>query len=331
MKGVAKLASGAGHVAYAERPAAIAGQGEVVIELLAAGICGTDLHIEAGEYPCLPPVTMGHELCGRVVELAPDVDEAWGDARVTSETFFSTCGVCRWCRAGRPSVCPQRVSLGSHVDGAFAPRIRVPVRNLHRVPDALSDSAAAICEPLACVCNSLSDPASVDAGDEVLVIGPGAIGLLAAQVARSNGGHVHVRGTATDEARLELARSFGFETSTVDQPFSGDAPDVVVECSGAGPAIATALESITRGGTLVQMGLRGAPVTVPFDEICFKELRVRSGFAANPVAWRRALRLLADGEIQLEPLISGAAELADFERLFARSRAADGVKFVLVP
>lgn len=331
MKGVAKLAYGEGHVAYAERPDVVAGPGEVVIDLLAAGICGTDLHIAAGEYPCLPPVTMGHEFCGRVAELGPGVESAWAGARVTSETFFSTCGVCRWCRSGRPSICPQRVSLGSHVDGAFAPHIRVPVRNLHRVPDALSDRAAAICEPLACVCNSLSDPASVDAGDEVLVMGPGAIGLLAAQVARGNGGRVHVRGTATDEARLELARSLGFETSTADRPFAGDAPDVVVECSGAGPAIATALEVISRGGTLVQMGLRGAPVTVPFDEICFKELRVRSGFAANPVAWRRALRLLDDDAIQLEPLISGTAELADFERVFARSRAADGVKFVLVP
>jgi L-iditol 2-dehydrogenase len=331
MKGVAKLAPGAGHVAYAGRPDVIAGPGEVVIELLAAGICGTDLHIEAGEYPCLPPVTMGHELCGLVAELGPGVDEAWAGARVTSETFFSTCGVCRWCRAGRPSICPQRASVGSHVDGAFAPRIRMPVRNLHRVPETLSDRAAAICEPLACVCNSLSDPASVDAADEVLVIGPGAIGLLAAQVARANGGQVHIRGAATDEARLELARSLGFETSTADRPFSGDAPDVVVECSGTGPAIATALEVITRAGTLVQMGLRGAPVTVPFDEICFKELRVRSGFAANPIAWRRAMALLATGAIQLEPLISGAAELSDFERVFARSRAADGVKFVLVP
>jgi L-iditol 2-dehydrogenase len=142
---------------------------------------------------------------------------------------------------------------------------------------------------------------------------------------------VHVRGTARDEARLELARSLGFETSTTDEPFAGEAPDVVVECSGAAPGIAAGLETVTRGGTIVQMGLRGAPVTVPFDEICFKELRVRSGFAANPVAWLRAMRLLRDGAIQLEPLITEAVELADFERAFARSRAADGVKFVLVP
>jgi L-iditol 2-dehydrogenase len=330
MKGVAKLAHGEGHVAYAERPDVVAGPGEVVIDLLAAGICGTDLHIAAGEYPCLPPVTMAPEFCGRVAELGPGVESDWAGARDLGDVLLDLRGV-------------PLVPLGAaeHLPAARLARVarRRRVRAAHPRAGAqspqgagrFSDRAAAICEPLACVCNSLSDPASVDAGDEVLVIGPGAIGLLAAQVARGNGGRVHVRGTATDEARLELARSFGFETSTADRPFAGDAPDVVVECSGAGPAIATALEVISRGGTLVQMGLRGAPVTVPFDEICFKELRVRSGFAANPVAWRRALRLLDDDAIQLEPLISGTAELADFERVFARSRAADGVKFVLVP
>ena len=331
MKGVAKLAPGPGHVEYAERPDAVAGPGEVVISLLAAGICGTDLHIEAGEYPSVPPVTMGHEFCGVVAELGAGVDSSWAGARVTSETFFSTCGECRWCRAGRPSICPFRKSVGTHVDGAFAPRIRMPARNLHRLPDSVSDRAGAICEPLACVCNSLSDPAAIDAGDEVLITGPGAIGLLAAQVARVNGGRVHVRGTPGDGERLELARRLGFETSTTEEPYPGEAPDIVVECSGAGPAIATALEVVTRGGTIVQMGLRGAPVTVPFDEICFKELRVRSGFASNPTAWRRTMQLVADGLIQLEPLITEQAELADFRRVFDRSRAADGVKFVLVP
>ncbi len=331
MKGVAKLAPGPGNVAYADRPDVVAGAGEVVIDVLAAGICGTDLHIEAGEYPSVPPVTMGHEFCGVVAELGDGVDAAWLGRRVTSETFYSTCGHCRWCRAGRPSICAERRSVGTHVDGAFAPRVRMPARNLHRVPDSLSDRAAAICEPLACVCNSLSDPPSIDAGDEVLVIGPGAIGLLAAQVARASGGRVHVRGTPADEARLGLARTLGFETSTVAEPFAGEAPDVVVECSGAEAAISAALETVTRAGTIVQMGLRGSPVTVPFDEICFKELRVRSGFAANPNAWLRAMRLLAAGAIELEPLITEAVELADFERAFARSRAADGVKFVLVP
>ena len=163
------------------------------------------------------------------------------------------------------------------------------------------------------------------------MIGPGAIGLLAAQVARASGGRVHVRGTAADEERLELARRLGFETSTVDEPFAGDAPDVVVECSGAGPAIATALEVVTRGGTIVQMGLRGAPVTVPFDEICFKELRVRSGFAANPIAWRRAMRLLDDGRDPARAADQRRRRAGRLRERIRALRAADGIKFVLVP
>ena len=238
---------------------------------------------------------------------------------MTSETFYSTCGHCRWCRSGRPSICAERRSVGTHVDGAFAPRVRMPARNLHRVPDALSDLAAAICEPLACVCNSLSDPASVDAGDEVLVIGPGAIGLLAAQVARANGGRVHVRGTparrgparARAQSRLRDLDGGSSRSRAMPRTSSSSAP--------APPrASPTGLETVTRGGTIVQMGLRGAPVTVPFDEICFKELRVRSGFAANPIAWLRAMRLLRAGAIQLEPLITRGRRAG---RLRARLRA----------
>ena len=331
MRGVAKLAAGPGNVAFTERPDAVAGPGQVVVELLAAGVCGTDLHIEAGEYTGAPPMTMGHELCGTVAELGAGTDEALLGARVTSETFFSTCGLCRHCRSGRPSVCPERRSIGTHVDGAFAPRVLLPAINLHRVPAHLSDHAAAICEPLACVCNSLCDPAAIDVGDEVLVVGPGAIGLLAAQVARHAGGSVHVRGAPSDGQRLALARKLGFETSTADVPYAGRAPDVTIECSGAEAGIAAALECTRRGGTIVQMGLRGAQVTVPYDEICFKELRVRAGFASNPIAWRRAMPLLERQAIELAPLISGVVELADFQQAFARSRAADGVKFVLVP
>jgi len=217
---------------------------DVLIRVHRTGICGTDLHIEAGEYPSVPPVTIGHELCGTVVETGAGVDAAWYGERVVSETYFSTCGRCRHCRAGRPNLCPERRSIGTHVDGAFAESVVVPARGLHRVPEALADAAAVLCEPLACVCQSLLDPPAIMPGDRVLVVGPGAIGLLAAQVAAAGGAEVEVRGTSQDGPRLALARTLGCETSLAgEEALDGDAYDVTVDCSGAGPGIADALRA----------------------------------------------------------------------------------------
>jgi L-iditol 2-dehydrogenase len=328
VRGLTKLAPGPGNLALAERPEPKPEPGHVVLEVVAAGICGTDLHIADGEYATETPVTMGHEVSGIVAALGDRLDERWLGARVVSETYFSTCGHCRFCTSGRPNLCAERRSIGTHVDGAFAPLLHVPVSGLHRIPDWLDDSTAALSEPLACVCHSLHDPPSVADGDDVLVVGPGPIGLLAAQVARAAGGHVHVRGTPRDETRLETARALGFETSS-----EGDCPeaDVVVECSGNEHGIALALEHVRPGGRLVQMGLAGKPVAIPFDHVCFKEVTVTSGFASTPASWERALALVEERTVALEPLVTDVVPLADWERAFAATRAAEGIKFVLDP
>ncbi len=171
MVGLAKLAPGAGHVALAERPEPEAIAGHVVVEVVAAGICGTDLHIFDGEYASRPPVTMGHEVSGVVTELGEGVDESWRGARIVTETYFSTCGHCAWCREGRINLCPERQSIGSFVDGGFAPRLLVPARNLHRLSESVDGHAAAMAEPLACCCQSLLDPDRIMPGDSVLVVG----------------------------------------------------------------------------------------------------------------------------------------------------------------
>ena len=329
MIGLTKLAEGCGNVALAERPERELAAGEVRIHVHAAGICGTDLHIEAGEYAARPPVTMGHEVCGIVSEIGADVDDGWLGERVVAETYFSTCGHCRWCLEERPNLCPERQSIGSFADGAFAPSVIVPQPSLHRATETLSDAAAALTEPLACVCQSLADPTVVAAGDRVLVIGPGAIGLIAAQVARSDGAAVELLGTPRDATRLALAAELGF--SVADTPTTDVDYDVVIECSGSGPGMATALTSARRGGHVVQIGLRGAPVEVPFDEICFRELTVTSGNASTPRSWRRALMLLDEGSVDLGSLVTEIVPLAEWERAFAASRSATGVKFVLDP
>jgi L-iditol 2-dehydrogenase len=330
LRGLTKLAEGRGHVALAERPEPVAVAGHVVLDVVAAGICGTDLHIYDGEYATAIPVTIGHEVSGIVAEVGADVDPAWLGTRVVSETYFSTCGRCAWCRTGRINLCPQRRSIGTHVDGACAPRLLVPVRGLHRVPEALDGLAAALAEPLACACHSLLEPEpAVRAGDEVLVVGPGPVGLLAAQVARAAGGHVHVRGTPRDVGRLSAARGLGFETSAGDE--SSFEADVVVECSGSEAGMAVALASARRGGRWLQMGIAGRPVKLPFDVVCFHELTVTSGFASTPTSWAAALKLLERRAVTLEPLLSEVVPLAEWERAFAATRAGEGIKFVLDP
>jgi L-iditol 2-dehydrogenase len=324
--GLTKLAPGAGNVGLSERAEPTAAPGHVVLDVIGAGICGTDLHIADGEYETVTPVTMGHEVAGSVGEVGAGVDESWLGAGVASETYFSTCGRCAYCLAGRPNLCVERRSIGTHVDGAFAPRLHVPVTNLHRLPEWLSETTATLCEPLACVCHSLLEPQpAVQAGDDVLVIGPGPVGLLAAQVARASGGNVYVRGTPRDTARLAAAQELGLETSDLEEA------DVVIECSGSESGMAHGLEAARRGARYVQIGLAGKPVTVPFDLVCFHELTVTSGFASTPTSWRKALELVTERRVELEPLLTDVVPLREWERAFSATRAAEGIKFVLDP
>lgn len=326
MLGLTKLAPGPGNLALAERPEPEPAAGHVVLEVVGAGICGTDLHIADGEYPTATPVTMGHEVSGVVASVGEGVGDSWLSARVVSETYFSTCGQCEFCRSGRPNLCAERRSIGTHVDGAFAALLHVPVTNLHRIPDWLDGHAGALAEPLACVCHSLDG--IVAEGDDVLVVGPGPVGLLAAQVARGAGGRVHLRGTARDATRLGKAEELGLETSA-----DGPCPDadVVVDCSGAEAGIALGLERARRGGRYVQIGLAGKPVAIPFDLVCLKELMVTSGFASTPASWERALTLVEARDVALGPLVSEVVPLVEWERAFAATRAAAGIKFVLDP
>ena len=151
MLGVTKRSDAYGDVGLVDRPEAKPAPGCVVLQTAGAGICGTDLHIFKNEYRAAPPVIMGHEVCGYVVEVGEGVDRALLGQRFVAETFFSTCGNCAYCRSGRTNLCLSRKSIGSHVDGAMAPRVCVPAINLHAPPSFMTDAAASLAEPLACV------------------------------------------------------------------------------------------------------------------------------------------------------------------------------------
>lgn len=329
MPAVVKAGDGVGGIRLERVPVPVAGPGEAVIDVIATGICGTDVHIARDEYAHERPVVMGHEILGVVRSVGSAEDSGWKGATVAVETYFSACESCDLCRAGRRNLCRDRRSIGSFRDGGFASQLLVPVRNLHRMPPTPGELDGVLSEPLACVTHCLLDPPLVQPGHRVLVTGPGAMGQLAAQVARACGGVVTLAGLPADAARLRVAAEIGIGTTT-ERP-DEDAFDVVIECSGSAQGAATALRSARRGARYVQVGIFGRDVAVPLDEVLYKELTVSSGFASTPSSWRAAMRLIGAGDVVLTPLITRRVPLAGFFDALDAATRGEGVKTVVLP
>ena len=342
MLAIRKLARGVANVSVEELPAPVAGPEEVVAEVDSAGICGTDLHIYLDEFETAPPVTIGHEFSGRIVEVGKSVRDWQPGERVTAGTYFSTCGHCRYCRGGRPNLCPQRQSIGSKRDGAFARYIVVPAKNLYRVPDEVDLESAALTEPLACTVHGVLSVAKVQAGDNVAITGPGPIGLLALQLAKVAGATVVLLGTAVDHARLDLAKQLGADhtldatavsdlSALVQDLFHAEGADLVIECSGASSAADTLLRLVRRGGRFCQMGLFGGPVCWNHDLVCYKELTVTGTNASVPSAWPRALKLMAEGRVKVRRLVTHRFSLRAWDQALKAAQTKQGVKILLKP
>lgn len=329
MVAVIKQAPGPEGIVVGAIPRPCPASGEVVLSVVATGICGTDLHIAHDEYAHETPVVMGHEILGRVLSVGSPSDGHWLGKLVAAETYFSTCEACHMCRAGRRNLCTARKSLGSFRDGGFAEEVVMPAMNLHELPRLPGELDGVLSEPLACITHCLLDPPVVQPGDRVLVTGPGTMGQIAAQVARVSGGMVTLAGLATDSDRLSVARELGFAT-TVEEPET-DAFDVVIECSGSAAAAATGLRSVRRGGRFVQVGIFGKDVSVPLDLVIYKEVVLTSGFASTPTSWRSAMRLLEGGELTLTPLVTREVPLEHFSEALAATARGEGLKTVVRP
>jgi L-iditol 2-dehydrogenase len=315
--------------------------GHVIIEVEAAGICGTDLHIQSAEYPFNPPVILGHEFSGVVVDVAPDVTQVKLGQRVTSLPYFSTCGVCEPCITGQWNLCPDRKSAGSGTHGAFARYVLMPERSVRPLPENVDFIAGAVTEPLACCVHALLEKAIIRPGDLVVVSGPGAIGLLSTQVALAAGATVVLVGTGIDVPRMELAKRLGTHytvnleeqspAALVSDLTAGRGADVVVECSGAGAAARMGYELVKRRGQYVQIGLFGRRIEMDPDLAVMKEVDVRNSFATAWSSWNYALRLMKEGRVQTGPLVTDRLPLGQWEAGFNRSRNKQGIKVVLLP
>jgi 2-desacetyl-2-hydroxyethyl bacteriochlorophyllide A dehydrogenase len=243
----------------------VVGDHEVLIAPVACGICGTDRHIAEGDFPGSNyPVIPGHEFAGYVVESGSQV------VGIPDGTFVAVdpnviCGRCRWCTCGRPNLCDSLVAIGVGQPGAAADFVAVPMRNVHRVSERMSPSAAALIEPLACVLNAVDASGGVSHRN-VLITGAGTMGLLLAIVAARNGAHVTVADPSA--FKLDVALQLGANATVVPQALDRERFDVIFEASGSPAAVRAAFAGLAKRGKLVQVGVLGTAQSVdfrPFD------------------------------------------------------------------
>jgi threonine 3-dehydrogenase len=318
---------------------------EVLVRVEAASVCGTDLHIarwdDWARQRIRPPLTIGHELAGTVVEVGGAVRHAQPGDYVSAESHV-TCGNCAHCRTGRAHMCERTRILGVDRDGAFAEYVAVPESVLWRNDRAkLPPEIATLQEPFG---NAVFAVGHADlAGKAVAVLGCGPVGLFSVGVARAYGAG-RVLASDAKPFRLELAARMGADaaldvTGTDDVPAwflernEGLHPDVVFEMSGAPEAIADAFRIVRNGGRVILFGIPARPVELDVAEaLIFKNLDV-SAVSGRQVwdTWYRTRWLLEHRVVDLRPLITAELGIGDFQRAFDLLAAGEACKIVLHP
>lgn len=310
------------------------GPEDVLVRVEYCGICGSDVHgLDGSTGRRRPPLIMGHEASGRIAQLGPAVE---GYQVGQPVTFDSTiwCGQCLPCRKGLWNLCDQRRVLGVSCeeyrqDGAFAEYVAVPQRILYPLPEGVSFAQAALAEPLAVAIHAIRQ-IPIDIGDTAVVVGAGMIGLLAIQVLRLVGCS-RIWAVDVDPLRLELAGQLGaqeaFPADRLDllaelrHRTQGRGADVVVEAVGLPATVALAVQMVRKGGAVSLVGNLSAQVQLPLQRVVTGQIRLQ-GSCASCGEYPAGLQMLAQRQIQVDPLISAIAPLEEgpkwFDRLYRR-------------
>lgn len=310
------------------------GPGEIVVRVGACGMCGTDLHIAAGEFPPTTyPIVPGHEFAGEVVSVGEDVERPTVGAQVAVDPSLF-CGHCDFCRVQRGNLCQYWGAIGDTVDGAFAELVRAPARNAYELPEGTSRQAGALVEPIACAVHGVRR-LKPEPGDSVLVTGAGTMGLLLLQLLLHDGA-ARVVVVDRNEKRLEIARALGagrVETS-VEAARSGDRDgfDSVVDATGVPEVVQEGLGAVRRGGTMMIFGVvpEDARVRVSPFRIYNDEVSV-IGSMAVLYTFAPAIELLRAGAVVTDPLLTHSFPLDGFEDALAAMRGGEGVKVQVLP
>jgi L-iditol 2-dehydrogenase len=329
----------------ADLPQPEPGANEVLVQVAACGICGSDVHgYDGTSGRRIPPIVMGHEAAGTIAQVGASVKDFKKGDRVT---FDSTvyCGECDYCRRGEVNLCDQRqvvgVSCGDYRRaGAFAEYVVVPQRILYHLPESLSFPEAAMLEAVSVALHAVR-LSEFKGGETVLVVGAGMIGLLTMQAARA-GGAARIIVADIDATRLRLAKEMGADSTLqlsgaelvaeIMRLTGNQGVDVALEAVGRNETVSVAIDSVRKGGTVTLIGNISPEVTLPLQKVVTRQLRLQ-GTAASAGEYPQAMELMMNGKIQVKPLITAVAPLEEGSRWFERLYAHEPnlMKIVLAP
>jgi threonine dehydrogenase-like Zn-dependent dehydrogenase len=304
--------SGPGRAGVLEVDPPVAGPGEVVVDVERAGVCGTDMEFFTGDMSYLGtgeaayPVRIGHEWSGVVSHVGPLVDPSWLGVRVTGDTMLG-CGHCARCTGGRQHLCADRHEIGirNGWPGALAAQIPVPVKALHRLPDPVDATLGALVEPGGNALRAVR-ATGTGPGRNLLIMGPGTIGLLAAMFARALGARVHLLGAT--EPSLKFAASLGFTDVWTRETLPGMPFDAILDASNAPGLPAFAVEQVEPGGRVVYIGISGEPSLIDTRRAVLKDITVVGVLSGSPIL-SETIEAYASGAVDPRPLVADVVGL----------------------
>ena len=290
----------------------VADTGSVVVDVQRVGVCGTDADFFRGDMAYLHdgharfPMRLGHEWMGTITAVGPGVERDWLGRRVTGDTMLG-CGSCRRCRSGHQHVCETRREVGIREDfpGALAEKLVVPVTSLHKLPDTVDDATGALVEPGGNALRSLQ-AADLRAGDRLLVLGPGTIGLLVALFAQARDIEVHVAGVTAPT--IEFARTLGFDGVWDNSQLPELEWDAIVNASNDAASPATALDLVEPGGHVVYVGFGSGSSEIDSRSMTLKDVTAVGILSASP-ALAETISIYASGDVDPRPLIGATIGL----------------------
>lgn len=322
-------------------PDPVAGEGEVLIEVAACGICHTDLSFTDHGIPTMkdPPLVLGHEISGRVKALGPGAEGfAEGDPVLLPAVYG--CGECRACKSGRENLCSKMVFFGSSRDGGFAELITAPADRIFKLPDSIPLlPACAIADAVSTPYHAVKNRGRVKEGDRVVVFGCGGVGMNVVQCAAAFGGEV----MAVDlrDSALEAAKGLGATHTlnpqgveridkAVKEVFKGGC-EVAFEAIGLKDTIEAAFACLARGGRLCVVGYSAAKVTLAAAKIMFFEQEVVGSLGCPTAEYPPLIQMVADGKIKVEELVSNRVGLENINDGFELLRKGEGIRNIVVP